>query len=67
MAEVFLSAADVARLTGVTPATVRYWTRTGRLPVAVQSESGIRLFRRADAERLLLERASGRAEHRRRG
>ena len=42
---------DVAKLVGVTPATVRTWANTGRLPV-VRTVSGMRLFDRRDVERL---------------
>jgi DNA-binding transcriptional MerR regulator len=51
--ETLLSTCDVAKLAGVTPEAVRQWARAGRLPVAVQSESGMRMYRRADAERLI--------------
>jgi len=50
-----LLAAGVARLCGVTPATVRLWERTGRLP-AVRTADGVRIFRREDVTRLASER-----------
>jgi excisionase family DNA binding protein len=53
----FLSTADASRLLGVTPATVRGMARRGALPVATTTESGIRLFRRADVEALARKRA----------
>jgi hypothetical protein len=46
-----LESADVARLRGVTPATVRRDAVRGLLPVAAVTPSGTRLFRREDAER----------------
>lgn len=53
-----LSAADAARLLGVVPATVRHMERSGRLP-AERTAGGMRLFRREDVERLVVERAVG--------
>jgi excisionase family DNA binding protein len=50
-----LTTADAARLLGVVPATVRQMERSGRLP-AQRTTSGMRLFRRADVERLLADR-----------
>ncbi|MDP9357434.1 MAG: helix-turn-helix domain-containing protein [Chloroflexota bacterium] len=55
-----LSAADAARLLGVVPATVRQMERSGRLP-AERTAGGMRLFRRADVERLAAEREGRRA------
>lgn len=52
----FLLSADVARLVGITPASVRHLASLGRLPVAAVTESGVRLFRKADVERLRRER-----------
>ena len=46
----FLTAGDVARVLGVTPATVRLMHRTGRLTAAEETAGGIRLFHRADVE-----------------
>jgi DNA-binding transcriptional MerR regulator len=54
----FLLSADVARILAVTPATVRDAARAGSLPVAATTPSGLRLFTRADAERLRRERSS---------
>jgi len=45
---------DAARILKRAPATVLYYERTGRLK-AERTESGVRLFRRADVERLALE------------
>jgi excisionase family DNA binding protein len=48
-------ASDVAKLIGVTPATVRTWADAGRLP-ALRTVSGMRLFDRHDVEHLARER-----------
>lgn len=55
--ERLLSPSDAARILGVVPATVRAMALSGRLPPATMTESGIRLFRREDVERLASERA----------
>lgn len=47
--------ADVAKLLDVTPATVRLMERRGTL-TAERTMSGVRLFDRADVERLAKER-----------
>jgi excisionase family DNA binding protein len=47
----FLSTSGAARILGVTPDTVRYLERRGRLP-ALHLESGQRVFRRSDVEEL---------------
>jgi DNA-binding transcriptional MerR regulator len=47
--------ADVAKLLDVTPATVRLMERRGTLP-AERTTSGVRLFDRADVERLAKDR-----------
>ncbi|MBA3274577.1 MAG: helix-turn-helix domain-containing protein [Chloroflexia bacterium] len=57
MVERLLSPSDAARILGVVPATVRAMAISGRLPPATMTESGIRLFRREDVERLAAERA----------
>ena len=51
-----LTSADAGRLLGVTPARVRQLAVTGRLP-HIRTANGIRLFQRADVERLARERA----------
>ncbi len=61
--EKYLSTADAARVLDVTPATVRQMERRGKLVAASRTLSGIRLFRRADVERL----AKTRVKRRRRG
>jgi DNA-binding transcriptional MerR regulator len=45
-----LEAADVARELDITPATVRMHADRGRLPVAIVTPRGTRLFRPADVE-----------------
>lgn len=52
-----LLTASVARIFGVTPATVRCWERSGRLPAA-RTTTGVRLFHRSDVERVALELGS---------
>ena len=53
----FLSAADAARVLGLTPAAIRAMVRREALPVAAMTEGGIHLFRRAAVERLARQRA----------
>lgn len=48
----FLLSIDAARLLRLSPAGVRDLARKGVLPVAEVTEGGVRLFRRADVERL---------------
>jgi DNA-binding transcriptional MerR regulator len=55
--EFLLSVADASRVLGVTPATIRLLARRGILRIATRTQSGIRLFRRADVERLAARRA----------
>lgn len=52
-----LTIGDVARTFGVTPATVREWDRSGKLPAAFRTPGNQRRWNRADVE-ALLERAS---------
>lgn len=52
-------AAEAARILGVTPATVRLMESRGELP-ATRTASGVRIFERADVERLAAQRT---AEH----
>lgn len=56
--EWFLSAADAARLLGVTTATVRLMARRGDLPVAAKTVGGIHLFKRPDVTALAARRNS---------
>jgi excisionase family DNA binding protein len=48
---------DVAKVLNVSPDTVRRLERAGILP-ALKTSSGVRLFSRADVERLARERAA---------
>ena len=57
----FLTAADAARVLGVTPATVRQMERRGKLKAAERTEGGIRLFRRIDVERMAKRRPARRS------
>jgi excisionase family DNA binding protein len=50
---------EAAQLLKVSPETVRVWERTGVLP-AVKTAKGVRLFARADVERLAAEREAKR-------
>jgi len=56
MRDELLTAADAARLLGITPATVRIHADRGRLPVAQRTPGHMRLFRREDVERFRRER-----------
>lgn len=49
-----MTSADVAKLFGVVPATVRQWERLGRIP-AHRTSTGMRLFARADVMRVFEE------------
>ena len=46
---------EAARVLAVSPETVRFWERVGRLR-AVKTASGLRLFDRRDVERLARDR-----------
>jgi DNA-binding transcriptional MerR regulator len=52
-----LTTASVALITGVVPATVRLWERTGKVTPAYRTPSGVCLYLREDAERLRAARA----------
>ena len=54
-----LGTADASRILGVTPAAVRLMHKRGELP-ATTTAGGMRLFRRADVERLAAKRAARR-------
>jgi DNA-binding transcriptional MerR regulator len=47
---------EAARRMGVSADMVRYLARTGRLRIAVQTDSGIRLYRDIDIDRCAAER-----------
>ena len=51
-----MTAADAARILGLSADMVRLLARKGRLIPAVQSVRGLRMFRRADIEALAEER-----------
>ena len=55
----FITTADAARIAKVSEDTIRAWERRGILP-ATKTPSGLRLFSRADVERLAAERAAKR-------
>lgn len=46
--KVWLEIADVARLVGLTPTTIRHHIRAGRLTPAATTPRGARLFRMAE-------------------
>lgn len=60
-----LTTRDAARVFDVAPDTIRSWERIGKLP-ATRTESGLRVFSRADVERVAAERAERRQADRRR-
>jgi predicted site-specific integrase-resolvase len=45
--------ADAARISGVSPGTVRVWAEAGRIPVHKNSANGYRLFKRFELEAFL--------------
>ena len=51
----FMLTGEVSRETGAAGATVIWWERSGKL-TALRTASGVRLFRRADVEKLVAER-----------
>jgi excisionase family DNA binding protein len=55
-----LLTSEAARILEVTPETIRAWELSGRLP-AMRTARGVRLFDRADVERLARERREGSA------
>jgi DNA-binding transcriptional MerR regulator len=54
--ETFLNTSDAARLLGKARDTVLYYERTGKL-VPIRTQSGMRLFRKDEVERLVAEQA----------
>jgi len=48
-----LHVADLARMAGVTPATVRYYTRTGLIDPAREPSNGYRRFSDSDLHRMV--------------
>jgi hypothetical protein len=59
--EKYLSAHDASRILDVTGNAVLLMAKRGELEVAAETESGIRLFRREDVERLAHDREAKRA------
>jgi excisionase family DNA binding protein len=55
--EDLMTAVDAARILGLSSDMVRLLARQGRLKAAVLTVGGVRLFRRADVDRLAAERA----------
>lgn len=54
-ADRLLTTTDAARLANVSGETIRSWANSGKLP-SQKTASGIRLFRRADIERVVDQR-----------
>jgi excisionase family DNA binding protein len=54
--EQLLGKSEVARLAGVSAATIRIEAMTGKIRVAALGPNGTRLFKRADVDRYLRER-----------
>lgn len=52
-----LTSADVAKIAGVAPATVRWWEKSGKLK-ARKTTSGVRLFSRETVDRFVRRRAT---------
>jgi excisionase family DNA binding protein len=55
-----LTVGDVAKVAAVSCSLVRWWDRSGKLP-AIRTAGGVRLFDRADVERLAAERLRARS------
>jgi excisionase family DNA binding protein len=49
----FLRVKDAAEFLGVSPNTLRNWSRDGRIPVRRNPINGYRLYNKSDLERLL--------------
>jgi DNA-binding transcriptional MerR regulator len=64
MAKRLDTTADAASVLGVVPDTVRHLARIGRLPVAVLTRSGLRLFDPDEVARLAAVRRLARAARR---
>ena len=62
--DTLLLSSDAARIANVTPATVRYWTTTGKLR-AKRTPSGVRLIRYSDLKRVIAERSASAAASKR--
>lgn len=55
----YLKIREAAALLGVSPHTLRYWDRTGKLPTIRHPLSGYRLYRREDLSELLRRTEAG--------
>ena len=60
-ADELLTTADVARIAGVVPGTIRLWQRVGRVSEAFRTPGGVRLYRRGDVERVVRARQAARS------
>jgi DNA-binding transcriptional MerR regulator len=60
-AEELLTTASAARIADVVPDTLRLWQRLGKIQPAFVTPTRIHLYRRADVERVVSERAVRRA------
>jgi len=58
----YLTTATAARALGIAEQTVRLWVRRGDLP-AIRLSSGLRIYRRADVDRLRVARAAAKVQH----
>ena len=54
----YIQSGEAARIPQLGPDMVRYLERTGRLPAAIKTERGVRLFLRRDVELLARQRAA---------
>ena len=52
----WMTTADVGRLLGLAPDTIRKLADRGRLPVGIKTRNGWRLFRRADVDQFQRDR-----------
>jgi excisionase family DNA binding protein len=64
--EDLMTSVDAARILGLSSDMVRLLARQGRLKAVVQTVRGVRLFRRADVDRLAAERNERGSNRRRR-
>jgi len=56
-----LMTGDAAKICDVAPDTIRWWNRAGKLPEAHRTARGVRLYRRAEIERIARERDRARS------
>ena len=54
--EIFLMTSDASKILEVSADTVRLYERTGKL-AAIKTQSGVRLFKKQDVDRLARDRA----------